>query len=173
MAHRTKDCWTERLWNLAHADPKCERTREGGILVQGPYGAAARHFSEYEKVVGIGAGFGVVPMMSLMKHHYLELFAMDRAHHERRLAALANKCRELYYATDRAHVTLWRMFSRCLPSFTRNPRGEEELEKSWTADELTEGAKRHLRRVLSYTGPHTTTAFARRTPFLEDFSRPA
>ena len=54
MAHRTKDCWTERLWNLAHADPKCERTREGGILVQGPYGAAARHFSEYEKVVGIG-----------------------------------------------------------------------------------------------------------------------
>lgn len=59
---KVRGSWTAKLHNLIL------QTGDIDARIEGPYGAPAQHFSKFSTVVLFGAGIGVTPFASILKH---------------------------------------------------------------------------------------------------------
>ena len=119
--------WTGRLFNLVVSNPdavgKGRRKGQGRktardkvfFNVIGPYGSGQHDIhpmqSEYEHMVAIGAGTGVVPMVSLMKSVFGELQALSGQQHLEKLSKHDDLKREFSrQLTTKPERSIWSVF---------------------------------------------------------------
>ena len=104
--------WTGQLFNLVVSNPHADKVF---FNVIGPYGSGLHDtkpmYSEYEHVVAIGAGTGVVPMVSLLKSVFGELQALSGQQHLEKICKRDDLNRELLrHLTIKPERSIWSLF---------------------------------------------------------------
>ena len=98
--------WTEQLWEIAKGNPKL--AVESYVTVQGPYGSATS-LGEYRKVLAVGSGTGIVPMISMMKSVYFKLFQRNAQMHQMNQTLATQKAKEIRGSYEVRQKTLWQL----------------------------------------------------------------
>ena len=80
--------WTNRLWELlgmqTNSSAQCEfdsrlsySNKSIPIEVKGPYGTSLGRTEDFSHAIAIGGGTGIVPILSMIKHHVHHLLRLD------------------------------------------------------------------------------------------------
>lgn len=135
--------WTCKLWDILESTAneslgKSHATIEFEIM--GPCGTSLAKTEDFSHVLAVGAGTGIVPIMSLLKQHIRQLSRLSPATHLEELEENERRMQEVEIAAEARKGSFFQHFIRLLD--TRN--GYQELRQASRTDSLQESIRNKL-----------------------------
>ena len=127
--------WTKQLWDMLYDESGSDKTEAFDINVEliGPYGTSLCHSQTYSHILAIGAGTGVVPILSMYKEHMHNLFRLDPKKFFVELKESDRKLRRIERAEEARKGSLIQQLSRLIfrnDSSNRRPMNKAMIEMS-------------------------------------------
>mmetsp|Transcript_1945 Transcript_1945/g.3221 ORF Transcript_1945/g.3221 Transcript_1945/m.3221 type:complete len:586 (-) Transcript_1945:152-1909(-) len=108
--------WTKQLWYVLNCERGMDKCNAYNLSLQimGPYGTSLAGNQNYSHALAIGAGTGVVPILSMFKEHMHSLFALDPNKYFRELESSERIARQVELAQDAKRGSLARKLLGCI-----------------------------------------------------------
>jgi len=118
--------WTKQLWNLFYDEATLKRNDAESLKIEvmGPYGSSLSRGQKYSHILAIGAGTGVVPILSMYKEHMHNLLRLDPQKYFNELIESEQKLRLIERAEDAQRGSLaQQILRRVCQNISLMPRG--------------------------------------------------
>ena len=119
--------WSNKLWQLLQKETT-EANRRIEFEVMGPYGTALAKTSDYSHAIAIGAGTGIVPVLSLFKQHVRQLLRLEPESFLRNLEERQKKIIEVECAEDERKGSI--VAKACRPCCNSNDESDMDNSRS-------------------------------------------
>ena len=125
--------WTKQLWDLFDDESGSDKIDVYNLKIElmGPYGSSLSRSKNYSHILAIGAGTGVVPILSMYKEHMHNLFRLEPNKFFVELKESERKLRRIERAEDARQGSLIQKFSRALcRNYSSDRNGRKSLSNS-------------------------------------------